>query len=163
MIMIFTLTILTGCGQTTPTAAVPPTAANTVYPPPSSSQTIASVYPPLPTPETGTSYPAQGGNGLQVVASDGTSKTVSWADLNDLPKATVGSESGPKLIDVLQFAGNFDFSTITVTGSNGTKDLTKDQVNDQVILSLGNGTVSLVIGGAPSDQLIKDITLINVK
>ena len=175
---LFILALLAGCAPATPTASAPPTAVSSGYPadsgnpPVQSNPAQSSGYPAAiestpaaPSAETG--YPAQvpaaSGNGLQVVASNGTTKAVTMADLNDLPKATVGSESGPKLIDVLQFAGVFDFSTVTITGSNGSKDLPADQVNDQVILGLANNTVTLVVNGAASDQAIKDITSIKVK
>lgn len=173
--MLSILALLAGCAQATPGGTAPTTAAATSYPgaatnPTAPENQAGSPGYPAPSdstpaaPATNPGYPAPstGGNGVQVTASDGTTKAVTMADLNDLPKATVGNESGPKLNDVLQFAGIFDFSTVTVTGSNGSKDLPKDQVNDQVILSLANNTVSLVIGTA-SDATIKDVTLIKVK
>ena len=116
----FILALLAGCAPAAPTASAPPTAVSPGYPAASGDPTVQSnpaqssgypaasnSAPAAPSAETG--YPAQvpptaSGNGLQVVASDGTAKAVTMADLNDLPKATVGSESGPKLIDVLQFA-----------------------------------------------------------
>ncbi len=82
------------------------------------------------------------------------------ADLSDLPKATVGGDSGPKLIDVLNFVNIFDFSSVTITGSNGSQDLTKDQVTDQVILGLANNSFSLIVNGDPA---VKDVTAIKVK
>ncbi len=161
------LALLTGCTQTASPTATPPG-----YPPPSSTNVAAGTGYPAPTSPAETSsnpeptaYPAgttAGTGSLQIVASDGTIKGVSLADLNDLPKATVGSESGPKLTDVLQFANIFDFATVTVTGSSGAKDLTKADVTDQVILALANNSVSLVIGGQ-NDPAVQGVTTIVVK
>ncbi len=164
------LALLTSCSS----QAASPTASSSGYPAPSSSGTSpagSSGYPApatpaaaIPTSRQGTAYPAEGSttSSLKVVAADGSSKPVTLAALNELPQATVGSDSGPKLVDVLQFANIFDFSTVTVTGSSGSKDLTKDQVTDQVILSLANNSVSLVIGGA-NVLAVQGVTSIKVK
>jgi hypothetical protein len=163
------LALLTGCAQT----SVSPTTSSSGYPAPTSSgnPTAESGYPPpaattaASTSQEGIAYPAgsAGTVSIAVVASNGTIKDVSMADLNDLPKATIGNDSGPKLIDVLQLANIFDFTSVTITGSNGSKDLTKDQVTDQVILGLANNSASLIIGGASSDQEIKDVNTLKVK
>ncbi len=157
------LAILSGCSQAPATTAAPATPTGSGYPAPAVNPTTDTGYPAPTTPEAPTAYPAPIGNGIQVVASDGTTKTVSATDLNDLPQAKVSNESGPKLIDVLQLANIFDFTSVTITGSNGSKDLTKAQVTDQVILGLANGTVTLVMNGTPQDQWIKDVNLITVK
>ncbi len=157
------LAILAGCAQAPATTAAPGPTTASGYPAGSGEPTAASGYPAPTTPESPTAYPAPGGNSLQVVASDGTTKTISASDLNDLPKTTVSNVSGPKLTDVLQLAKIFDFSSVTITGSNGSKDLTKDQVTDQVILGSVNGSVTLVVNGTPQDQWIKDVNLITAK
>jgi hypothetical protein len=166
LLSIFAL--LTGCTQTSTT----PTASGSGYPLPSSSTptTESSSY-PAPSSATATTsnpqttaYPA-GNNGtgsLEVVASDGTVKEISLADLNDLPKITVGNESGPKLADVLQFANIFDFTSVTVAGTSGSKDLAKDQVTNQVILTVANNSIALVVGGA-NGSAVQGVTKITVK
>ncbi len=157
------LAILAGCAQSPATTAAPATPTVSEYPAPLSNPTADTGYPAPGTPEAPTAYPAPIESGLKVVASDGTTKTISASDLNDLPKTTVSNVSGPKLTDVLQLANIFDFSSVTITGSNGSKDLTKDQVTDQVILGSVNGSVTLVVNGTPQDQWIKDVNLITAK
>jgi hypothetical protein len=162
------LALLAGCAQTSAT----PTTSGSDYPAPASSgnPTAESGYPAPLTPTEasaspeGTAYPAgtTGTGSIAVIASSGAATTVSLADLNDLPKAKVGNESGPKLTDVLQFANIFDFSSVTITGSSGSKDLTQAEVTDQVILAVANNSVALVIGGS-NDQAVQGVTTVIVK
>ena len=160
------LALITGCEEAptaAPAAAVPPTSSDSqAYPPVVSAPADQSGYPAQANPPANSAYPAPGGNSLQIIASNGQATTMLLADLNALPKSSVGSESGPKVSDVIKLGGISDFATLAFTGSNGSITLTKDKVTDQVILSLANNTITLVLNGTPQEQWIKDVSGITV-
>jgi hypothetical protein len=103
-----------------------------------------------------------------VVKADGSSRGFTWDALKALPLANIQVkgkvEEGPKLMDILAAAGVTDFTAVTLTGSNGSITLPREQVDDQTILDFTNrGTVKLASTYVPKDDWIKDITRIEVK
>ena len=167
-ILFLMVALLTGCGQAPedtpaqdstnqPAAGYPAQATN-----PAPTPTNSGPGYPVPA-ATAAGYPGPGRGTQRVTSASKSSKPLSVSDLNQLAKGVVGVESGPTLGDVLLLAGIKDFTSITVTGSNGSLDLAKDIVTDQVIISLDNNTFTLVVGGTPKEQWIKDLSTIAVK
>jgi hypothetical protein len=160
------LSLITGCSQATNTAPAQPTPTSSSaqgYPPAAPVPTTDPGYPAPANSQSNNPYPAPNGNGLQITGSNGQAKTVALADLNALAKSSVDSESGPKVSDVIKLGGITDFASLEFTGSNGSVTLTKDKITDQVILSLANNTITLVLGGTPKEQWIKDVSGIKAK
>jgi hypothetical protein len=114
-------------------------------------------------------YPAANpAGGLQVTLANGSSVTLSAADLQALPAAQVslnGSTlSGPKLLDVLQKAGVSDFQNVTLKSSASSVTLTKDQVSADTILAVStDGSLSLAAPGLAQDQQVSGITAVQVQ
>ena len=105
---------------------------------------------------------------LEVIATDGSSVGITLDDLNGLPQAQINVdgrvEEGPRLFDVLRFAGVSEFTQVTLTGSSSPVTLTSEQVDDNTILDITNrGTVKLASTYVPKPDWTKDITLITVK
>lgn len=103
-----------------------------------------------------------------VVQADGSAKAFALADLRALPMTSImadGSpQEGPSLLAVLEAAGVSDFAEVTLTGIDGTKTLTHDEVTAEVVLDFNNrGSVKIVAPDWPRDARIRDITQIEVK
>jgi hypothetical protein len=168
IVIILMFAVLTGCEAPADTPAdVPypaaaanpaPTEGNPGYPAPAASTPVTSTS---GTPAAG--YPAPSSGTLRITSAGGQTKPLAVADLAQLTQAVVETRSGPMLGDVLQLAGIKDFAAITVTGSNGSLELTKANVTDQVIIVLDNNTFTLVVAGTPQEQWIKEISTIVVK
>ena len=166
MIAILMAALIAGCGDN-PTDTAAPASDNsqpTAYPAQEAIPTSTVSSPGTPVPAAAaTGYPAASAGILRVTSATGQGKPLSIADLGQLAKGVVGVESGPTVGDVLLLAGIKDFSSITVTGSNGSLELAKAKVTDQVVISLDNNTFTLVVGGTPKEQWIKDLSTIAVK
>ena len=105
---------------------------------------------------------------FQIIKSDGTSVDVTIADLKILPLAQVSVdgkvEEGPRLLDILAFAGVTDFAEVTLTGSSNPATLTREQVDENTILDFTNhGTVKLSTNYIPKPNWTKDVSKIEVK
>lgn len=103
-----------------------------------------------------------------VVQADGSAKAFTLADLRALPMTSIladGSpQEGPALLAVLEAAGVSDFTEVTLTGVDGIKSLTHDEVTPEVVLDFNNrGSVKIVAPDWPRDARIRDITQIDVK
>jgi hypothetical protein len=116
-----------------------------------------------------TSSAAQSGV-FTVTLVDGSSVPMSLSALRALPYQSItlsgNHEAGPSLTEVLSAAGVQDFSQVTVTGAGGASmTLTRDQLNDQVILSINKklGTAKLAAMSIPEPQWILDVNLVSVK
>ena len=88
-------------------------------------------------------------------------------ELKKLPLVTITSDGqpqeGPSLLSVLVAAGVTDFATVTVTGSSGSKTLTKAEVTPEVIFDFNNrGTTKLVSPTMPKADRVIDVVTIEV-
>jgi hypothetical protein len=168
-VVILAALVLAACNSTpssTPPASVPnPTGTPvTSYPATKSGEQAATAvqptsYPaplPIPTsqaaPETG--YPATGN--LQVTKSDGSISSLTFDALKALAATKVTlegkEENVRKLADVLNLAGATTFSKVTVTSSNGSIVLTKDQVAQAYLDIPNDGNIRLMIQGISKDR-----------
>ena len=105
---------------------------------------------------------------FQLVRADGRMQPFSLDDLKKLPLATIFAEGnpqeGPSLLAVLKSAGVIEFQEVAITGREGTKKMTKSEINDEVILDFNNrGSVKLVSPTMPHEARIRDITRIEIK
>jgi hypothetical protein len=105
---------------------------------------------------------------FQVITADGRIVGFTWDDLKKLPLAQITAEGkveeGTKVLDILQAAGVTDFIKITLTGTNGSLTIDREQVTDEVILDFTNhGTVKLAAVAIPKVEWIKDIFEIKVE
>lgn len=149
-------------------------ATQPAYPATSGTQIIAAHpteegYPgpqgiPLPTRP---SYPPPAGS-LQLVKPDGSTAQLAVSDLKAMTQAQVSSggqtQSGPRLLDVLQKAGITSFQSVTFSGSGKTLTLTKEQVTNDTILTLANdNTVGLADANLPAGQWLSTVVEVTVK
>ncbi len=77
-------------------------------------------------------------------------------------------EEGPPLLAVLEAAGVSDFESVVVTGvgvrDSGSLELTKDQVDEDVLLDIANrGTCKLAGPNIAYEDRVRDITRIEVR
>jgi hypothetical protein len=105
---------------------------------------------------------------FQIIKSDGSSVGITIADLKTFPLAQASVEGkveeGPRLLDVLTFAGVTDFTEIFLTGSSKPATLTRGQVDDNTILDFTNhGTVKLATTYIPKPDWTKGVSRIEVK
>jgi hypothetical protein len=105
---------------------------------------------------------------FQLVRADGSMQPFSLEDLKKLPLATIFAEGnpqeGPSLLAVLKSSGVMEFQEVAITGREGTKKMTKSEINDEVILDFNNrGSVKLVSPTMPHEARIRDITRIIIK
>jgi hypothetical protein len=107
----------------------------------------SSTTPTTPTTQTtaATTTPA---TSITCTRFGNTIAELTVANLQTLPhvSASIGgaTESGPKLMSVLNALGVASFTSVTVNGSSTQLTLTRDQVTDNVILALEqNGTAKL--------------------
>lgn len=116
-----------------------------------------------------TQAPAPAGDAVfQVVKADGASVPFTLDDLKALPLTSIVSDGnpqeGPAVLAVLEKAGVTDFSEITITGVDGSKTFTHDEVTPELIFDFNNrGSVKLVAPDLAKDARIRDITKIEVK
>lgn len=104
---------------------------------------------------------------FEIVRADGTSGAISMSQLKGLPATTIMSfgepQNGPTLTSVLLLAGVSTFTTVTLSGSNGSKTLTRAEVTGDVVLAFNNrGTVKLVSPAMSKAQRILDVAKIVV-
>ena len=78
-------------------------------------------------------------------------------------KVTINGKdvTGVKVKDILTVAKVTSFNKITITGTNGKVELTYEQVDDQLIMTLNDG-VSIQSPSLTSDKWIKGITVIKL-
>jgi hypothetical protein len=105
---------------------------------------------------------------FQLMRADWGMQTFSLDDLKKLPLATIFAEGnpqeGPSLLAVLKSSGVMEFQEVAITGREGTKKMTKSEINDEVILDFNNrGSVKLVSPRMPHEARIRDITRIIIK
>lgn len=122
------------------------------YPAPQGSQAAEPANPAYPAPQNGLS--------LEIDKPDGSTVTLTSADLAKLPAA----QNGYKLTDVLAAAGVTSFQQLTVTGTSGSTTLASNQVTADVILATADAS-GLALAGAQltADQQVKGITKIQAK
>jgi hypothetical protein len=87
--------------------------------------------------------------------------------LKQLPLVTITSDGqpqeGPSLLSVLGAAGVTDFTSVTVTGTSGSKTLTKAEVTQDVILDFNNrGKTKLVSPTMPKADRVIDVATIEL-
>jgi hypothetical protein len=101
-------------------------------------------------------------------------KSITLDEIDALKKVTFSAEGkdedGPKLTDVLKLADIVDFNQVTVVGlvkgrvASAELVLTRDQINDMVILDItNNGTTKLAGADIPSDNWIIDVSELRVE
>lgn len=171
IVAVFLLTACAGSPQTT--ASTQPAAAATKagYPAPAKQATPAS-YPaagqPGQTaqPDTSAAYPADGII-LQIIKADGKVVSVDFKGLSALARQKVTlenkQENVSKLSDALSLAGVTTFNKLTVTGSNGTLELTKDQATQAFLDVPANGNVRLLVQGIPQNKWLTGVGGIKVQ
>ncbi len=167
MVASILLLALAGCeelpeNKQTPTVKVN---ASTAYP--SGGKTLApsSGY-PVSTTTGGGAYPAPGSPMLfQIAKADNSTFAFTKAVYDKLTKVKVTIDgkdvTGVKLLDVLKEANITSFTKITLGGSNGKVELEAGQVDDKLILTLGESVV-IQSPSLGSDKWIKDISLFKV-
>jgi hypothetical protein len=99
--------------------------------------------------------------------ADGTTLPMTVDALKKLPLVTITSDGqpqeGPSLLSVLAAAGVTDFTSVTVTGTSGSKTLTKAEVTADVILDFNNrGKVKLVSPTMPKPDRVIDVATIEL-
>jgi hypothetical protein len=147
-------------GYPSPDVAVQAQPTSAAYPAPGSAQTA-------PTVPAAQDAPAVQGT-LQIMKPDGSSVTLTGADLQKLTPADVSigqsDQSGYKLSDVLTAAGVTDYQTLIVIGSGGSVPLTKAQIDTDVILSTVDPAALQLVGSQLSpDQMVKGVAQIQAK
>lgn len=142
-LIVTSLILLTGCGIRT-------TIKHAILGSPTTSATQSGVF--------------------TVILADGSNVPMALSALRALPYHDItlsgNHEAGPSVTDVLSAAGVQDFSQVTVTGANGASlTLTRDQLNDQVILSVNKklGTAKLAAMSIPEPQWILNVSQVAVK
>lgn len=111
---------------------------------------------------------ATGNSVFQVIKPDGTTVDFALDDLKKLPLTSIMSEGspeeGPSLLDVLKAANITDFTEVTLTGVDGSRTLTREEVTPEVVLDFNNrGSVKLASPTLPREARVRDIVKIEVK
>lgn len=150
-------------GYPSPDVAVQAQPTSAAYPAPDSAQTA----PTVPAAQDAQGAPAVQGT-LQIMKPDGSSVTLTGADLQKLTPADVSigqsDQSGYKLSDVLTAAGVTAYQTVIVIGSGGSVPLTKAQIDTDVILSTVDPAALQLVGSQLSaDQMVKGVTQVQAK
>ncbi|HEY3344893.1 MAG TPA: hypothetical protein VGJ97_08195 [Anaerolineaceae bacterium] len=162
-----------GSSPTTPAGAQPAYPAAATKPagyPAAVQQPAAAVQPTsaaYPAPQNTPVAQAQPGS-IQVVKADGSSVTLSSADLQKISPTDVSigqsDQSGYKLSDVLAAAGVTSFTQVVVIGSGGSAPLAQADVTAEVILSTVDPTSLQLVGPSLSaDKMVKGVSQIQVK
>jgi len=119
-----------------------------------------------PGKDPSSSYPGEDISLLKIIKSDNSSIALKISDLNKLTKVNITadgkSQSGYKILDILAQAKVTNFNKLTFSDGKKTVSLAKADVDDQVILNLGDG-VTLVSGKLKSDQWLKYVIQIKVE
>lgn len=143
-----------------PTAAPEPTTAPTVSAEPTS--------PPAPTTAPEANPTAAVNAVFVVIKPDGSNQPFTLEDLSALPLTSIISEGspqeGPALLDVLKAAGVTEFTSLAITGREGTFTFQSSEITPEVVLDFNNrGSVKLASPSLSREQRIRDITKIEVK
>ena len=111
---------------------------------------------------------------IKIYLNDTLKKSITVEDLQKLEQVSFSTEnkdeSGPTLLSVLKLAGIDDFSQVTAVGlgkgrlTSAELVLTRDQVDDTVILDLTNQGTAKVAGlNISSNDWIIDVSELRVK
>jgi hypothetical protein len=171
IVLMISAFLLSACGGSPQPTAVsqPPTAATQAgYPAPVKQATPAG-YPAAGQPgqpDTSAAYPPDGII-LQVVKADGKVAPIDFRGLSALAKEKVTlenkSENVSKLSDALGLGGVTSYTKVTVTASNGSLELTKDQVAQAYLDVPANGIIRLLVQGIPQNKWLTGVSGIKVQ
>lgn len=150
--MVICAALLTACAPAaTPTAAPCPTSVTSN----ASACALPSKTPPALPP----------GALFQVLRADGKVVPFSAEDFGKLPAVQISLEgktqTGVRLLDVLQAASVSDFTQVTFNGET-TTTLNKEQVTADLVL-LSGGSARLVAPNLTPEQQVRGITTLRVK
>ncbi len=169
----FIMAACSGKAQTQNTVNLPNTqnngGANTAYPAVTNVPPTQAAYPAVTyVPPTQAAYPAAIGGPLTVTRPDNTTTSLTPDTLVTLKMNTVKTGSttvqGISVSAILTAAGITDYKQITLTGANGSQTLTKDKVNDNVILKINDDkTLQLVSPDLPEANWLKAVSAIKAE
>lgn len=158
---------LAGCEELPENKATPPKGPSSGYPAPNSP--IPAGYPAggAATQSAPDGYPGQAkGPIFQIIKPDNTGYVLTLDVFNQLTKVKVTvdgkSEEGVKLGDILAKAGIINYKKVIAAGTNGRLELTKAQVDDQVIIKIAGGA-TILSPALSKDKWINQINLLKVE
>lgn len=140
----------------------------TTAPKPGETKAAATANPAdaYPVKDNQSGYP--GGDILlaKIVKADTTSVDLKLSDLGKLTKVKITADGkaqeGFKLLDILAQAKVSSFNKVTISDGKKTVTLAKGDVDDQVIINLGDG-LTLISSKLKADQWLKYVTQIKVE
>ncbi len=107
---------------------------------------------------------------IQVVLADGSSVTMLYSTVSNLPLLTIDisgkTEQGPTVTGFLAAAGVTQFTQVTFFGLyDKSLTFTPDQLNDNIILALRShaGAVNLESPNIPVDQWVLHVSKVTVQ
>ena len=162
--------LLTACGGSVKPVEATPVLAGTksAYPVPVQKNTPVG-YPAASQPDqpnAAAAYPADG-IVLQVVKADGQVVSLDFKGLAALAKQNVTLDNKQvnvsKLSDTLSLAGISAPNKVTLTGTSGQLELSKDQVAQAYLDVTANGTIRLLVQGVPPDKWLTGVSGIKVE
>lgn len=159
-IMIFTLA-LAGCEEL-------PENQKTTAPKPGETKTAATASPAdaYPVKDNQSAYPGGDIPLAKLVKADNSSVDLKLSDLTKLTKVKITADGktqeGFKLLDILAQLKVSTFNKVTISDGKKTVTLAKADVDDQVIINLGDG-LTLISSKLKADQWLKYITQIKVE
>jgi hypothetical protein len=169
-IVLLVVLILVACSSKptqTPTATTAPVTEKNGYVAPEVTQTSITNNPAPSGPFIPEYYPPPlpPGAVLQVIVNSKDIKSYTPDTLRKLPQATITSgdtkASGPKLSSILTDANIGAYTTVYVVNGFQAVTLSKEQINDQVIIGLAtDGSLFLAIDNQSADQWFKQINQI---
>ena len=165
--------LLSACGTTGPapapkggatpsSEAYPAVTGNEAYPPASQATGASTGNEAYPAGDT-----TQSAFQIAVTKPDGTIATLRMTELSQIPiqQITAGTEviMGYPLPAILTAAGIQDYQQVAISGASNSLQLSKDKVNNQVLLYTKDGQLDVAGASLPAEQWVNGITKIEVK
>lgn len=140
----------------------------TAAPKPGETKMASTAYPAnaYPTNANDAGYPGGDAPMARIIRTDNSIVDLKLSDLNKLTKVKVTADGkvqeGFKLLDILAQSKVSTFNKITLSDGKKTLTLAKVDVDDQVILNLGDG-LTLISARLKTDQWLKNVIQIKVE